>query len=224
MRALSTITLILTTIAVGLVACTNKAEDSPQAQPDAPYQAGVHYRVIEEPVPVADPSKIEVVELFWYGCGSCFYFEPLVVEWKNTIADDVNFIRMPAMWAPIMEVHARVFYVADALDVVDDVHQAIFNAINIDKKRLASADEISNLFSLYGVEKDQVAGLFGSAEVTNNVQMANQRAQDYDIGGTPTIVIDGKYLIQQEENLVTHQDMIKITDYLINKIRTEKNK
>lgn len=224
MRISFTITLIFLTATFSLFGCSQKAEESVQEEVTELYQEGVHYQLIAEPVPVADPSKIEVVELFWYGCGSCFYFEPLVVEWEKTIQEDVNFIRMPAMWAAIMEVHARVFYVADALGVVDDVHQAVFNAINIDKKQMASAGEISDLFALYGVEKAKVATLFGSKEVTDNVKAANEKAQAYGINGTPTIMIEGKYLIQQEDDLVSHDDMIKITNYLVEKIRTEKNK
>jgi len=224
MRIVSTIILIFFTTTLSLFGCSEKAEESVQEPVIELYQEGLHYQLLEEAVDVADSSKIEVVELFWYGCGSCFYFEPLVVGWEKTIPDDVNFIRMPAMWAPIMEVHARVFYVADALGVVGDVHQAIFNAINIDKKRMASADEISELFALYGIEKAKVASLFASPEVSENVKSANQKAQAYGINGTPTLMIEGKYLVQQEEDLVSHEDMIKITNFLVDKIRTEKNK
>lgn len=224
MRIVSTIILIIFTTTLSLFGCSEKVKEPVQEPASELYQAGVHYQLVAESVAVADSSKIEVVELFWYGCGSCFYFEPLVVEWEKTIEDDVNFVRMPAMWAPIMEVHARVFYVADALGVVDDVHQAIFNAINIDKKRMASAGEISELFALYGVEKDKVASSFASSEVSENVTSANKKAQAYGINGTPTIIIEGKYLVQQEEDLVSHEDMIKITNYLVEKIRTERNK
>ena len=47
------------------------------AQP-ARYVEGTHYIVLPTAVRTADPAKIEVVEVFWYGCSHCFRFEPLI--------------------------------------------------------------------------------------------------------------------------------------------------
>jgi len=55
-----------------------------QAQPMAipKYIAGEHYQVLPDPIKVVADDKIEVMEIFWYGCGHCKDFEPLIVAWQ----------------------------------------------------------------------------------------------------------------------------------------------
>ena len=54
-----------------------------QAQPEK-YVAGTNYLVLENPVRTRDSSKVEVVELFWYGCSHYYHFEPLIQQWKKS--------------------------------------------------------------------------------------------------------------------------------------------
>jgi len=102
------------------------------------YTEGVHYDLISPALRGRDPGKIEIVEFFWYGCGHCYNFEPLLVQWKKTFPEDVDFMPSPAMWNPAMKIHAQAFYTAQALGVLDPVHGALFAAMNVDRKRLAS--------------------------------------------------------------------------------------
>ena len=68
------------------------------AQESGPYEAGTHYDVIEPAIRTASPDKIEVAEFFWYGCGHCYTFEPMVQQWKKGLAEDVEFRGIPAIW------------------------------------------------------------------------------------------------------------------------------
>ena len=90
--------------AVALMATTAFAQEA--------YVAGVNYDVIEKPLRTRDASKIEVEEVFWYGCGHCYHFDPLVQKWKKTIQDDVDFHYTPAMWRENMVTHAKVLYLS----------------------------------------------------------------------------------------------------------------
>ena len=101
------------------------------------FVAGTHYTELKAPVATNDSSKVEVLEVFWYGCSHCFRFEPLIANWKANMAADVDFSRFPAMWNDLMEVHAQAYYTAEAMDVLDTVHEPVFNAINIEGNRLA---------------------------------------------------------------------------------------
>ena len=58
------------------------------AQP-ALYVEGTHYETITNPVRTADPNKIEVAEVFWYGCPHCYAFEPLIESWAASLPADV---------------------------------------------------------------------------------------------------------------------------------------
>jgi len=101
------------------------------AQSDALYKEGEHYAALSKPVATSDATKIEVVELFWYGCPHCYSLEPLVDRWKAQRPADVKFVRMPAVLNKSWEVHARAYFAAEALGVLDKTHQALFEELHV---------------------------------------------------------------------------------------------
>ena len=113
------------------------------AQGDQNWQEGTHYDVITPAIRTANPDKIEVAEFFWYGCGHCYTFEPLIGQWKKTLAEDVEFRGSPAIWNQQMELHARAYYAADVLGVLDTMNLVVFQAMNVDGRRLSSEEEIA---------------------------------------------------------------------------------
>lgn len=193
----------------------------PQSTPV--YREGVHYHTLPEPVAVDDPGKIEVTEVFWYGCGHCYHFEPRVLEWSKSTPDDVNFVQIPAMWNSLMESHARAYYVAKQLGIKEDVHQAIYNALNIDRKRLDTAESIAELFAEYGAKKEEVIRLFKSADATTYLKQMDARARAYRITGTPQLIVHGLYRIEANQQ-VPQTEMFKVADFLVDKVRSEKSK
>ncbi|BFM10013.1 thiol:disulfide interchange protein DsbA [Simiduia litorea] len=208
--------LVLVGLMVSLVACADgKAPEK--------YQAGVHYTVLDTPVRTADASKIEVTEVFWYGCGHCYHFEPLIQPWKKTLADDVAFVQSPAMWNGAMELHARAFYVAKALGVSEQMHSPLFEAMNVAGKRLANEAEIQEIFVANGVDADKFTKAFGSFGVTGQVRQADARARSYRITGTPELVVEGKYRVSAKEAGGQPQ-MLEVANFLIEKVRAERAK
>ena len=185
------------------------------------FEEGTHYEVISPAVRTANPEKIEVAEYFWYGCGHCYTFEPVVTQWKKTLADDVEFRGSPAVWNPKMELHARAFYTAEALGVLGTMHPVIFQAMNVDRKRLGSEEEIAELFTTNGVSAEDFGKAFNSFGVTSQVRQANSRARAAKITGTPSLVVNGKYNISTRQ-AGSQANMLKIAEYLIEKERATK--
>lgn len=192
---------------------------NPQSSPV--YREGVHYHVLPEPTAVEPSDKIEVTEVFWYGCGHCFQFEPRVLEWKKDLPEDVDFVQLPAMWNRLMEAHARAFYTAKQLGVLEEVNQDIYDALNIDRKRLESAEEVAALFAESGVDKEQVTKVFGSPAATAFLKEADAKARAYQITGTPQLIVGGRYRVEASQ-AVPQGEMFKVVDFLIGKIRAEK--
>ena len=89
---------------------------------------GFEYKLVQPPVPTETGDKIEVVELFWYGCPHCYYFEPQVKQWLKTMPDNVEFRRVPAVFNDVWAVHARAYYTAETLGVADKMHDPMFVA------------------------------------------------------------------------------------------------
>ncbi|MEM6579989.1 MAG: thiol:disulfide interchange protein DsbA/DsbL [Pseudomonadota bacterium] len=180
------------------------------------YVEGENYDLINPPVRTSDPDKVEVVEFFWYGCGHCYNFEPLLEVWKETLPADVDFRGSPAMWNETMELHARAFYAAEVLGVLDEMNPVIFQAMNVDKKRLASEGEIEALFVANGVSAEDFSKAFNSFGVSSQVNQAAARARSAKITGTPAMMVNGKYHISSRK-AGSQADMLKVADFLIAK-------
>ncbi|MBT4519439.1 MAG: thiol:disulfide interchange protein DsbA/DsbL [Halieaceae bacterium] len=183
------------------------------------YVEGVQYDLIVPAIRTANPDKIEVVEFFWYGCGHCYNLEPLLEQWRKELGEDVDFRGSPANWRPQpMELHAKAFYTAEALGVLDTMHTVIFQAMNIDRKRLNSEGEIGALFAANGVPLEQFTRAFNSFGVGSQIRQADARARSARITGTPELMVNGKYRISTGK-AGSSADMLKVAKFLIEKER-----
>jgi len=182
------------------------------------WREGEHYDVISPAIRTVNDDKIEVTEFFWYGCGHCYNFEPQLAQWKKSLGDDVVVVGSPAMWNGLMEVHAKAFYAAEALGVLDRVHIPLFQALNVDRRRLASEDELADVFAANGVEREEFRKAFNSFGVGSLVRQANARARAARISGTPEMMVAGKYRISTRK-AGSQADMLRLASYLIEKER-----
>ncbi|MFD1216693.1 MULTISPECIES: thiol:disulfide interchange protein DsbA/DsbL [Microbulbifer] len=218
----------LFTMLLSLAAC---AQDT-----GGKFKEGQYYQVLPQAVAQDDDSKIEVTELFWYGCGHCYHFEAPLKKWQQTMPQDVALNKIPAIWQPVMEVHARLFYTAEAMGVLDQLHGPIFSAIAQQRKMFANRDgrewkpdesAIEALFNEHGADGAKAVKLMNSFGINSKVKqgMAKQRA--YQLTGTPEMVVAGKYRVSTsfpgfKGKSNGQQLMLDVVDYLIAKERAEK--
>jgi thiol:disulfide interchange protein DsbA len=188
------------------------------AQP-ALYVEGTHYEAIEKPVRTEDPSKIEVTEVFWYGCPHCYAFEPLINSWAGKLPADVAFVRSPGIWSAIMETHAQIYYVAQTLNVLDKIHSVAFNEIHEKRNYLDTEEAVKAMFVGQGVSAEDFDKNWGSFAMTSAVKKAATRMRDYGVSSVPCLVVNGKYLITINDSVNTQAEMLKVADFLIAKER-----
>ena len=191
---------------------------SPMVTAQQTYQAGKDYALLEQQVRTRDSSKIEVVEVFWYGCSHCYHFEPLVQQWKKTQLDDVDFWASPAIWNARMKLHAHAFFTAKALGVQDKLHTPLFTTLVVDRKPLANEKQIEDLFADYGVDRSVFSKTFTSFGINSQVNQADARARSYKISGTPEMIVNGKYRVSASM-AGSQPDMLKVVDFLVAKER-----
>ena len=160
---------------------------------DVPLEAGKTYVELSNPVPVAVPGKIEVVELFWYGCPHCYAFEPTINPWAEKLPKDVNFRRIPAMFGGPWDAHGQLFLTLEAMGVEHKVHNAVFDAIQKQGKRLTKPDEMADFVATQGVDKDKFLATFNSFAIQGQIKQAKELAQKYGVQGVPTLIVNGKY-------------------------------
>jgi thiol:disulfide interchange protein DsbA len=180
------------------------------------FQPGRHYQVLTSAGPRSSAEPIEVVEFFWYGCPACFSFEPLVERWKPQLADDVRFIRIPVMWSADHERYARLYYTAEALGRIDEVHQQVFRDFHLDNRRLRNDADVEAFFARFGVSSEQFREAWNAFSVTSNLNNARRLGSPagYGINSTPTVVVNGRY-IANGPDLRSLEDVLAVTDELI---------
>ena len=182
---------------------------------------GTNYVTLSSPVPTAQPEKIEATALFWYGCPHCYQLEPTLNAWAPTLPEDVNFVRVPAMFGGIWNLHGQLFYTLDTMQVESKVHDSIFSAMHNSGRKLATLDEITSFVVEQGVDKDVFLKTWNSFSVKSKMEKAKQQALAYQISGVPAIVINGKYRfdIGMAGGL---QQTVDVADALIQKERQSK--
>ncbi len=178
------------------------------------YVEGEHYEVLLNPKKISGADKIEVMEIFWYGCSHCFAFESLLEAWRAGIAEDVVFARTPAIWRDVMRNHANVYYATQALDVPEEIHHDIFTLL---AKSPAMVDQrkFAEIFARYGVSEKDYTRAFNAFGTMSKVSKAETRAKkNYQVQGTPEIVVNGKYRITGRMG-GSQAGMLAVVDYLI---------
>ena len=171
------------------------AQGQAQAATPAKFEAGKHYEVLPAPQPTSVPAgKVEVAEVFMYGCPHCFAFEPYIQKWLATKPDYVSFVRVPAPWNPMAVLHARAFYTAEMLGKSAVIDEPFFKAFHEESNYLDTEDKLADLFAKLGVDRDTFQKTFHSFGVDAKLSRANELVTRYKVTGTPAVVVNGKYL------------------------------
>jgi len=166
--------------------------------PNAMAEQG--YELVTPPQPTsADKGQVEVVELFWYGCPHCFRLEPYVERWLKSKPKNVKFVRMPGVFRPSWEVHARAYYTAEILGVVDKIHRPMFDAIHEQKRHMNDEASIMALFAEHGVSNKDFKRVFHSFAVETKLRRAKDMGRRYGVQGVPTLIVNGKYRTGAQE-------------------------
>jgi len=187
---------------------------SPWAIAEEEVMEGVHYLRITPAQPTNAPKgKVEITELFWYGCPHCFRFEPQLNAWLKKKPDGIVFNRVPSPLNPKWEIHSRVFYAAEALGLTDKIHEPFFNAIHIDRKPLFTEDAILDFIASVGVDRKKFAAAMKSFSVSSKVRYALKLGRSANATGVPALIVNGKYLLDGK-TAGSHASMIRLAEQL----------
>lgn len=190
---------------------------------DAPVAAdglveGVDYEVIPGGQPYEPLNgKVEVVEVFSYICPACARFEPVFSTWAASAADDVRVTYVPASFNAQWEPYARAFIVADAMGIADDSHTDLFHAIHVARSlpgegQKPDARKVAEFYAKYGADPDRFLADMNSFATDAKLKRATQYLIRERVGGTPTILVNGKYMVTTRKS---YQDIARVTDALV---------
>lgn len=188
-------------------------------------QIGQDFDKTAQPIATDNPSKIEVNEIFWYGCIHCYHMDPVLEAWAKKLPADVTFKRTPGLpnpsWAPM----AKAFYTLEELKLASKLHMPLFDAVH-KQKNLNPTDEkaiIDWITRQAGVDKAKVEEHFKSFSMNNKLNRAAKTFKDSGATGVPSLVIDGQY-ITSSTMTGGNQQALAVADYIIANIRADKTK
>lgn len=167
--------------------------------PGGRWKAGVNYKPIVPAQPTDAPAgKIEVLEVFWYGCGHCYALEPYLASWEKTKPAYVEFVRMPVMWNPVNAAHARLYFTLVALKRTD-LHAKVFDEIHTRGNMLAANDEARTrqlqlaFAKANGIAEADFLREYDGFFVNTQLQHAEDTTRRYRVDATPVVYVAGKY-------------------------------
>ncbi|MGI9229472.1 MAG: thiol:disulfide interchange protein DsbA/DsbL [Gammaproteobacteria bacterium] len=178
------------------------------------------YKTIKPVQPTKTGNKIEVLEIFWYGCPHCYGLEPVLTAWKKDLPDDVQFRRMPAALNKNWLAHAKAFFAAEKMGVLEQMHTRMFEALHGERKRIFTRDQIIDFVGDLGIDEDEFSKHYDSNETEIKLREAFIMAQRYKIRGVPTVVVNGKYMTSVTLS-GSEQDMLDVIDGLIEMERAQ---
>ena len=183
------------------------------------FTVGRHYEVINPAQTTSTGEKIEVIELFWYGCPHCYTFEPHIKNWLGSKADYVEFVRMPAVFADNWLIHARAYYAAEQLGVLDTIHTPLFEALHLKKRKLFTEDALATFFVEFGTTDEAFRQAYNSFDVDTKTRQAVAATRSYGITGVPAIIVNGKYR-SSARSVGSYENLLKLVNYLADKENT----
>lgn len=183
---------------------------------------GKDYVILTNPQPTKDNEKIEVLEFFWYGCPHCDHLHPHIKTWLKDKPDDVSFYHVPTIFRPSWVPGAKLFYAIEAIQASEKLHSKVFDAIHREKIDLDKEPILFNWIEKQGIDREKFEKAYHSFSVQNQVARSTQMSRQYQLTGTPSIVVNGKYLTSGSMG-GSPENTIKILEKLIEKARNESN-
>jgi thiol:disulfide interchange protein DsbA len=163
------------------------------------WQAGTNYQLLPAPQPTTVSSgKVEIDEVFWYGCGHCYALDPTLEGWKTTKPPYVEFIRIPVIWGQSQRQHAKLYYTLQALHR-PELHTKVFDAIHQQGMPLAARDDLEAramqlaFLLTQGVTEKDFDAAYDSMTVATNMRRAEDLTKKYNVANVPTMIVNGKY-------------------------------
>ena len=150
------------------------------------------YRVIL-PQKVETGERIEIIDFFWYGCPFCYELLPVLNEWESRKPADVTIRRIPAVLRESWVADAHLYYTLEVLGEAERLHTRLFDSVHKDRLRTSDPQAVALWAAQNGIDGQKWLGAYTSEEVRKRVTRAVELARNYDVRGTPALVVDGRY-------------------------------
>jgi len=195
----------------GLLLATACTAQSSAGTP-ATYTEGSQFVTLPAPnLRYSADGKVEVVEVFSYGCIHCAHFAPMAEKLRKELPAGAVFKLMPAPFSAEWLPFAQAYYAAQQLGVVDRTHLALFDAKFNQHYPINSLDELADFYTRQGVNRADFLRIANSDAVGAKMKSDLELIQKWGVDGTPTIVVNGKYRIV---GVTSQEQMVDVAVWL----------
>lgn len=198
-----------------------------------PWQEGKQYFLVSpaQRTSVA-AGKVEVTEVFSYGCPACNQFQPIAEEIKKRLPANAVLTYLPASFnaAEQWPLFQRAYLTAQSMGIADRTHAAMFGAIWTTgelgvvvpgtsrlKQPPPTLDDVAKFYArTAGVKAEDFLATAQSFSVEMNIKRADKWIKDARVDSTPTFVVNGKYRLTARSAGGVNQ-MFELIDWLVTK-------
>jgi len=184
------------------------------AAQDIRARQNIDYRLIAAQ-PVDSGERIEVIDFFWYGCPACNALQPELEAWIKRKPADVVVRRIPAIlrdaWAP----HVRIYYTLEKLGELERLHQQVYYGYHVEELAMSKPDVMEQWAVRNGIDRRKWLDAYYSPEVDAGIERAKRLTDAYNVRGTPSLVVNGRYLTAWDMAQLDPKVMVAILDDLI---------
>jgi thiol:disulfide interchange protein DsbA len=200
-----------------------------QAQP-VKWVAGKHYSIVPTQRTQVPAGQVEVMEVFSYGCPACNQFRPVLRQLKAALPKNAQLVYLPASWnaAEAWPMFQRAYITAQSLGIADKAHDPMYEAIWTTgelgitepggrrlKTKLPTLDDAAKFYQrVAGVKAQDFINASKSFSVDLKIKQAESQIKAMSITGTPTLVVNGKYRINNEAFRTT-EEIIEAVNWLV---------
>lgn len=205
---------------------------APSPGKDAPdWKEGENYFLIvpAQPTSVAR-GKVQVTEVFSYGCPICNQFLPTMHKLKSSLPSNAVVDYVPASFndAEDWPMFQRAYITAQVLGVADRTHEAMFAAVwetgelgIIDplkqrlKPQLPTIEDAARFYHrVAGVSAAEFVAAADSMGVNTRIGHADDLVMKYGVAGTPTIIVNGRYRLDRS-SARGDEGLIELVNWLV---------
>lgn len=211
--------LLISTLTLATSACSedNSTATKQQQPTTAAYRSGVHYISIAKPFAPTGTQNV-VTEFFWYGCPHCENFEPVLKKWQESKPFNTILKKSPAIWNEPMKLHAKLYYIAETMNIkAAAIHAELFRvvtALRSEKDLAKQQAAYAAVFAKHGMDNATFEKQLSSDKVESQVIMAEKLMKQGEIRSTPTVIVNGKYQIQNKATK-SPTEVMQIANFLI---------
>ena len=184
------------------------------AAQDIRARQNIDYRLIAAQ-PVDSGERIEVIDFFWYGCPACNALQPELEAWIRRKPADVVVRRIPAILRDAWVPHVRIYYTLEKLGELERLHQQVYYGYHVEELAMSKPDVMEQWAVRNGIDRRKWLDAYHSPEIDAGIERAKRLTGTYDVRGTPSLVVNGRYLTAWDMAQRDEAVMVAILDDLI---------